>query len=352
MAVESLPFRLESIRRRNFLAAIGAASISFTLFDARGFAARKSGRSLRGIFPIAQTPFTESNKLDIDSLAEQVRFIDRGRVHGFVWPQLASEWSTLTESERIRGAEAIMSAGANLRPAIVIGVQAPDIHTAVRYAKHAEQGGADAIISLPPSQEKDPHAIIDYYEQVGEATGLPLFVQAVGNMSVDSIIDMYKAIPTLRYVKDEAGQPLMRIAELRSRSSDQLKVFTGGHGRTLIDEMIRGFSGSMPAASFADVYASAWDLWHEGKHEEAVRTFGNAALLINEIGAYGLESMKYILCLRGVFKTYRTREAAQSSAPSGVSLASGSVASRASLDEEAKRVLREILDLMKPSLRA
>jgi 4-hydroxy-tetrahydrodipicolinate synthase len=342
----------QSIGRRDFLAAFGAASISLTLSDARGFAARKPGKSLRGIFPIAQTPFTESDKLDVDSLVEQVRFIDRGRVHGFVWPQLASEWATLTESERVQGAEAIMSAGADLRPAIVIGVQAPDVTTAVRYAKHAEKRGADAIISLPPPQEKDPRAIFAYYKQVGQATDLPLFVQAVGNMSVDSIIEMYKAIPSLRYVKDEAGQPLMRIADLRSRSSDQLKVFTGGHGRTLIDEMIRGFSGSMPAASFADVYASAWDLWHEGKHEEAVRTFGNAALLINEIGVYGLESMKYILCLRGVFKTYRTREAAQSSAPSPAALASGSGASKAKLDEESKRVLREILDLMKPSLRA
>lgn len=344
--------RYEGICRRSFLAAIGAASISLTLSDTPVFAARKSsGKTLRGIFPIAQTPFTEANKLDIDSLVEQVHFIDRGKVHGFVWPQLASEWSTLNESERMQGAEAIMSAGRDLRPAIVIGVQASDIATAVRYAKNAETGGADAIISLPP-QNKDPRAIFDYYKQIGQATELPLFVQAVGNMSVDLLLEMYKAIPTLRYVKDEAGQPLMRISELRSRSSDELKVFTGGHGRTLIDEMIRGFSGSMPAASFADVYASAWDLWHEGRQEEAVRTFGNAALLINEIGAYGLESMKYILCLRGVFKTYRTRETEKIAAPSAASLASGNVNSRASLDEESKRVLRKILDLMKTSLRA
>src|ERR1700683_3555337 len=124
--------RYERICRRNFLAAIGAASISLTLSDTPVFAARKSsGKTLRGIFPIAQTPFTEANKLDIDSLVEQVRFIDRGKVHGFVWPQLASEWSTLNESERMQGAEAIMSAGRDLRPAIVIGVQASDIATAV-----------------------------------------------------------------------------------------------------------------------------------------------------------------------------------------------------------------------------
>jgi hypothetical protein len=104
-------------------------------------------------------------------------------------------------------------------------------------------------------------------------------------------------------VKDEAAQPLMRIAELRKGSNDQLKIFSGSHGKTLIDEMIRGFSGNMPAASFADIYASAWDLWHAGNKREAIEVYGNAAILINEISAYD-EGMKYILYLRGVFKTY------------------------------------------------
>ena len=98
-------------------------------------------KPLRGIFPIAQTPFTEADKLDLDALVEEVRFIDRGRVHGFVWPQLASEWSTLTEQERLEGMEAIASTAQGLRPAIVLGVQAPDVATAVKYAKHAERSG-------------------------------------------------------------------------------------------------------------------------------------------------------------------------------------------------------------------
>ncbi len=106
----------------------------------------------------------------------------------------------------------------------------------------------------------------------------------------------------------------------------------------MIDEMMRGFSGTMPAASFADLYAAAWDLWQAGKRREAVDMFGRAAVLIQEINAYGMESMKYLLCLRGVFKTYRTREKPG--------------ASRAPLDDTAKRNLREMLELMKPYLRA
>ncbi|MFZ0589137.1 MAG: dihydrodipicolinate synthase family protein, partial [Bryobacteraceae bacterium] len=297
-------------------------------------------KPLGGIFPIAQTPFTEDNKLDLDSLINELHFIDRGGVHGFVWPQLASEWQMLTDSERMNGAEAIASTGRNLRPAIVIGVQAANVETAVKYAKHAEKAGADAIISLPPAGKKDPQTIREYYKTVGSATALPLFIQAVGGLDVETILEMYREIPTLRYVKDEAGQPLMRLSALRKGSNDQLKVFTGSHGKTLIDEMMRGFSGSMPAASFADIYASAWDLWHQGKRREAVEMYGNAAILINEVLTYS-EGTKYILYLRGVFKTYNLR-----------TRPGGALGNGTPLDETGKQVLRELLDLMKPYLRA
>ena len=343
--------------RREFLQILGTGAIGLVLPSGHMSAPLNVGsKPLRGIFPIAQTPFTESNKMDLDSLLEEVRFIDRGRVHGFVWPQLASEWETLTEVERLEGAETIASAGKKLRPAIVIGVQGPNVAAAVKYAKHAVKVGADAIISLPPSNQNDAKALLEYYQEVGRATELPLFVQAVGSLSVDVILEMYRKIPTLRYVKDEAGQPLARLWTLREKSNDQLKIFTGSHGRTLIDEMIRGFSGSMPAASFADIYASAWDLWHEGKEREAVAMFGNAAVLINEITTYD-EGMKYILYLRGVFKTYQSRKRGPSggfpgATPTAPALAMGESGDRIPFDETAKQVLRKILDLMKPYLKA
>jgi hypothetical protein len=42
---------------------------------------------------------------------------------------------TLTEAERLEGAEAIASFGRKLRLAIVVGVQAPATATAIRYAQ-------------------------------------------------------------------------------------------------------------------------------------------------------------------------------------------------------------------------
>lgn len=341
-------------RRREFLEWMGAGVLGLAM-PGQMLSARQGSttKPLRGIFPIAQTPFTETNKLDVDALAEEVRFIDRGRVHGFVWPQMASEWQSLTERERLDGAEAIASVGKSLRPAIVIGVQSPDVATAIAYAQHAERVGADAIISLPPSENRESQAILEYYKQVGGATELPLFVQAVHNMSVELLLEINKAVPTMRFVKDEAGRPLDRIRPLRERSEDGIAVFSGSHGRTLIEEMRRGSSGSMPAASFADLYAATWDLWHAGKRSEAMAMHGRTLLILTEMTNHGFAAMKYLLFLRGVFKTYGIRGGwGKGSASAAKTASTAPPLSQSTLGESAKQSLREALEFVKPYLRA
>ncbi len=116
-----------------------------------------------------------------------------GGAHGLVSPQLASEWLTLTERERMAGMEAIGAAARKLRPAVVLGVQGTDLAAVRRYIKQAERVGANAIISLPPGENADLKAVLNYYQEVGKSTDLPMFVQATGKMDVDLLIELYPA---------------------------------------------------------------------------------------------------------------------------------------------------------------
>jgi dihydrodipicolinate synthase/N-acetylneuraminate lyase len=257
-----------------------------------------TAKPLRGLFPIAFTPCTPDNKIDLEGLAAQVKFCNRGGVHGLVWPQIASGWTTLSDTERMDGTEAILRAGKGGRAALVIGVQSPDPEAVTRYARQAEKLGADAIVSLPPAPATDEKALLAYYQQVGRLTGLPLFAQSTGSMSVDLLVEMFKTIPTLRYVKDEAGNPLERVTELRQRTGDQLKVFSGQGVATMITEMERGFTGHCPYTTLADVFAAAFDLWHEGHKREAFDMFGR----IQAFASITPISSMDIMIARGVFK--------------------------------------------------
>jgi len=261
-------------------------------------AAPAPGRRLAGVFPIAFTPTDTQDKINFDALAAQVKFCRKGGVHGLAWPQLASGWSTLTEQDRMHGAEVLVDAAKGGSTAIVIGVQSKtDVKEAERYARHAEKLGADAIICIPPEGVKHPTELLTYYQRVGNATSLPFFAQAVGDFSVDLLVEMFNKIPTFRYVKDEAGDPLERIAEIRKRTNDQLKAFSGRGVATMITEMERGFTGHCPYVSIADLYAAAYDAFHAGNQRLAFDVFGK----IQAASSMFAQSDVDVLIARGVF---------------------------------------------------
>jgi uncharacterized protein (DUF1684 family) len=108
----------------------------------------------------------------------------------------------------------------------------------------------------------------------------------------------------------------------------------------------------MPAAPFADLYAQTWNLWHEGKRDEAMAMQGRTLLYITEAMSHGPESLKYILYLRGVFKAYGVREQHGKGSSAAAKLGVGSAGSEAHLDDEGKQALRETLEFLKPYLKA
>ena len=298
----------------------------------------------RGLFPIASSPFTPDNKLDYDCLSAEVNFCNRGRVPGLIWPQIASGWSTLSSAERFSGAESMIAAGKGGATAIVIGVQTQgnDLAGAVAYAKHAAKAGADAICSLPP--EGGNGAMLEYYKAIGAATDLPLFVQTIGDMPVDLIAQMFREIPTMRVVKDEAGDPLKRVTDIRAKTDGKLAVFAGKGVRLMMDEMRLGFTGFCPVVGMADVFQQAWELYEAGKKREAFDMFGRIQAFSTITNAD-----RYVMVARGIFK-----ETTKSRPMPGMGDGSGGPGGPPTpLDEAGKKNVRDALETyLKPYLRA
>jgi dihydrodipicolinate synthase/N-acetylneuraminate lyase len=181
-----------------------------------------------------------------------------------------------------------------------------DLKECERYAKQAQQLGADAIICIPPTGMTDPAALLAYYQQLGAMTPLPLFAQAVGDFSVDLLVEMYNSIPTFRFVKDESGEPLERVTEITQRTNGQLKSFSGRGVATMITEMERGFTGHCPYVSIADVYAAAYDAFHSGRVRVAFDLFGK----IQAASSIFDQNDVNVLVARGVFKPGTTTRSA------------------------------------------
>jgi dihydrodipicolinate synthase/N-acetylneuraminate lyase len=331
----------EAKGRRGFLKMLGGGALASALaFNRLSAAAKPGSKPMRGLFPIGSSPFTDSNQLDLECLAAEIKFLNRGGVHGVIWPQIASEWTTLSKQERLDGAEAMVAAGKGGKTAIAIGVQGPDMAAVLEYTRHADKIGADAICSLPPANVTDDNALFDYYQQIGTATGLPLFVQSQPfPMSMDLIVRMYQEIPSFRQIKDEAGDTLARITEIRTRTGDGVKVFTGNGVRNMINELMLGAQGYCPTVDLADIYAQAFDLWYAGKRSEAFDMFGRV-LCFGSVSQTVGAPQKFVLVARGVFKNTRSRGGG------------GRRGAGRPFDAEGEKTIRAALELLKPYMRA
>jgi hypothetical protein len=286
--------------RRTFLTAAGALAGAVAvggIGEASASAIKKSpnGKPLAGVFPIGWSPCTPDNKLDLDAMVAQQKFLNRGKVAGIAWPQNASAWQTLSSEEWHAGADALLSVKG--RAAVVLGVQTVgfDVNKSIEYAKYARSKGADAIISLTPPGASDAD-IISYFKALSDAANLPLLVQAVGDVSVDTLVALSQAVPMLVAVKDEAGDPLQRAPELLSRTGGKVEDFSGAGGHTFFAEMEEGFLGTCPYVGLSDVLQKSFELYQGGKKREAYDVFGRF-LAFDSIP----HANEYVCIARGVF---------------------------------------------------
>ncbi len=160
--------RTEKISRRDLLRRATAVAGPWFFARTRALAGAVE-KPFRGIFAILQTPFNAYDQIDEEDVEREVHFCIRAGAQGLVWPQLFSEFYLLSEDERMRVASLILRAAAG-GAVVVIGVQAPSKELAIKFAQHAEEHGADAVIALPPYLGYVPaETVANYYRSIAAA---------------------------------------------------------------------------------------------------------------------------------------------------------------------------------------
>jgi dihydrodipicolinate synthase/N-acetylneuraminate lyase len=303
--------------RRQLIASLGAATLS-----AYSRLAASVQKPMRGAFIIMATPFTTAKALDFEDLANEVDFLDRCGVHGMVWPQLASEYGSLSKEERLRGMEVLARAAKGKKPALVLGVQGPNTDAALEYARHAEKLEPDALIAIPPTEAKSLDDFRQYYRALARISKRPFFIQTTGGAKgivpeVEFIVELAREFPHFGYVKEEYNPVIDRMKALAAHRPTIKAVFSGAAGKGMMYEMRLGFDGTMPGAPYADIYAQIWELYQGGQPEKARDLFGKLLLMINlEQQAPG--TRQYIMKKRGVFKTTVSRQHDATLAPEAI----------------------------------
>ncbi|MCC6175538.1 MAG: dihydrodipicolinate synthase family protein [Chloroflexi bacterium] len=298
-----------------------------------------TGGRFRGVFAIPVTPFDADGALDLRSLRRCVEFCVAAGAGGVVAPVNASEFFTLTESERKQVVETVVGQ-ANGRVPVVAGVTGSSMQVAVEMARHAGGAGADAVMAMPPFvRHPGPDEIVEFYGAVAKAAGVPVWIQDFGPpmgtpMAPALLARLLRDIPGVEYLKEETAVAPQVMSQVKALAGDALKGMMGGMaGRYLLDEYRRGACGTMPACEVTDAHVAVWNALENGPQEKARELFRLLLPLLNIEAMYSFVVYKEVLYRRGIIACPRSR------APGAPTL-----------DETASQELDAILADLKPLL--
>ncbi len=275
---------------------------------------------LRGCIPILVTPFSDDGSLDLESLEREIDWALAEGACGVACVAIASEGYKLTEAERDDVIATTVRRVDGKSP-VVASADGPGEEPAIDRARRAAALGADALMVLPSYFVKPgPDALVSYYARMAEASGIPIMLQDAPQLTGVSMSPalwarMAEAIPGLRYIKAEGTPQGPTISETLRLCGDQVAVFCGWGGLSLLDGLERGAVGNMPAPNFTRFFADVQRIWEEGDRSRAEGLFERGvpfAMWTMQSIDHSVTSAKAELHRRGVIASPRLRQPALS----------------------------------------
>jgi 4-hydroxy-tetrahydrodipicolinate synthase len=274
---------------------------------------------IRGIVPIVNTTFHDDGTIDLDSQRRLVSFLIDSGAHALGLFGNASEGYTLTEDERRRLLRAIADEVRGRVP-LVVSSGHTGTDAAVWFSKEAQDGGAAALMVLPPYYMKtDGDGLLHYFEAISNAVRIPIMVQdapamtAVA-MSPELLAKLGRDVEHVTLVKVEAPPTPGKVARLSALAGSSLALLGGLNGHFLLEELERGSVGTMPGCDMTDAFVRVWDMWTAGDREGARRAFDLMLPLIRyELQpGMGVAVMKRNLHDAGIIASARVRHPTRS----------------------------------------
>ncbi|MEV3860155.1 5-dehydro-4-deoxyglucarate dehydratase [Streptomyces sp. NPDC050095] len=269
-------------------------------------AARLRDGMARGVLSFPLTSFGASGELDLDAyrgyVAGQI-----GSAPGAVFPACGTgEFFSLDEDEYRRVVTATVEEAAGRVP-VVAGV-GYGWAQAARFARIAEEAGADALLVLPHYLVRGPQSgLVAQVEQIAARTRLPLIVYQRDQVafSVDSLRKV-AALPNVIGLKD-GHSDLDRLQRLTLAAPDDFLFFNGAataeiQARAYAAVGVPAYSSAVHAFApeIADAFFAALRDADHARVDRLLREFYVPFVEIRDrVPGYGVSLVKAAARLRG-----------------------------------------------------
>ncbi|MBD3626174.1 MAG: dihydrodipicolinate synthase family protein [Rhodobacteraceae bacterium] len=267
---------------------------------------------IEGIVPILLTPFDAAGKIDYASLEREVAATLDAGVHG-IGIAIGSEIFKLTQAERRDMLRAVSAQVAGRVP-VVMNTSAPGTDVAVELAEEAAGAGATRLMIWPPDFfPTGPDAVVLHLKRIADATGLPIILQDVPQSPIPAPLALRIAdeVPLVDTIKVETQPTVGQVARMVQALDGRLAVLGGAGGGTLVEEFRRGARGTMPFASQAREFVSAWNCLTAGDEAQAERILETRILPVSRLASQSGDMFyhvhKALLVKSGVFQAATVR---------------------------------------------
>jgi 4-hydroxy-tetrahydrodipicolinate synthase len=220
-----------------------------------------------GVIPAVLLPFADDLSIDENSFRKHLSDVAATEGLSAVTINAHSTEVASCSFDEQRRVLAIAQDEIGGRLPIVSGVWADGSLEAARIARMAEDGGASALLVFPPAPftlQQSPAMAIEHFKRIADATSLPLIVfqyplSTGQGYPRDTLLRMVEDVPTIRAIKDWAGnvpQHEMHIRELQSRKRP-VNVLTT-HSAWLLSSLVLGCNGLLSGSGsvIADLQAA------------------------------------------------------------------------------------------------
>jgi 5-dehydro-4-deoxyglucarate dehydratase len=189
----------------------------------------------KGVFGFPITPFRKDLSLDLDALARNVADMVQHPFCALVAAGGTGELYSMTAEEIVEVVRVTVQAAGGRMP--VVAGTGYNAAIGADIARKVEKAGAECLLALPPYYINAPESgLFDYYESIGRASGLPLFVYSRdwAVFTPQMVARLAERVPTLAGWKD--GQGIVRkYQRIMNEVGDRLAWF-GGLGDDCVPE--------------------------------------------------------------------------------------------------------------------
>ncbi len=278
--------------------------------------------TVRGVFTISVTPFTDDGSLHLQGVGRLMDFYLSHGVTGVTVLGMMGEAPKLSAVEARTFVEAVCHHLHGRLP-VIVGVSSPGFASMRELAEVAIDAGASGVMVAPPGTVQTDAQIIDYFQSTADALGdIPFVLQdfplATGVQIAPSVIcEIIRRIPTCIMLKHEDWPGLNKITALREAEragNRRISILAGNGGIFLPEELDRGADGAMTGYAYPEMLVEVCRLHAAGDRDAASDLFDAHLPLVRyeQQPAVGLAVRKHVLARRGAIASSLQRKPGRS----------------------------------------